>query len=62
MSVCVCADMSELRAAGTSVESNPVIPLLLQNKPPVVEGREKDDLADIALRPDQVDCTSVWFS
>ena len=26
----------------------------MQNKPPVVEGREGDELADVELRPEQV--------
>ena len=40
--------------AATEKESELVVPLLLSNKPPVMEGREKDDLADIELRPNQV--------
>lgn len=31
-----------------------VVPLIMQNKPPVVEGREGDELADVELRPEQV--------
>lgn len=35
-------------------EEGMVVPLLLQNKPPVVPGKEEDELADVDLRPDQV--------
>ena len=31
-----------------------MVPLLLQNKPPILEGREDDELADLELRPEQV--------
>ena len=31
-----------------------MVPLVMQNKPPVVEGREGDELADVELRPEQV--------
>ena len=31
-----------------------MVPLLLQNKPPTLEGREDDELADLELRPEQV--------
>ncbi|KAL5516163.1 hypothetical protein EMCRGX_G001436, partial [Ephydatia muelleri] len=34
-------------------EESMVVPLLLQNKPPVVPGKEEDELADVDLRPDQ---------
>ncbi len=47
--------MCEAQAVASSGGSGePVIPLLLQNQPPVVEGREKDELADVHLRPEQV--------
>ena len=46
---------AQLRASGDGGDSaEPVIPLLLQNKPPTVEGREGDELADVDLRPEQV--------
>ena len=48
------SDLQEARVAATEKESELVVPLLLSNKPPVIEGREKDDLADIELRPNQV--------
>ena len=35
-------------------DSGLVVPLIMQNKPPVVEGREGDELADVELRPEQV--------
>lgn len=55
--------MNELRAAVAvrDEEDQSVIPLLLQNKPPVVEGREKDELADIELRPEQVNISMCTF-
>ena len=30
------------------------VPLLEQNKPPQLPGREKDEMADVELRPDSV--------
>ena len=42
-------------------EESVVIPLLLQNKPPVVPGKEEDELADVDLRPDQVKGGVVWW-
>ena len=36
-----------------------VVPLVMQNKPPTVEGREGDELADVDLRPEQV-CVCVF--
>ena len=41
-------------------EESMVVPLLLQNKPPVVPGKEEDELADVDLRPDQVREGKVW--
>ena len=35
-----------------------VVPLVMQNKPPTVEGREGDELADVDLSPEQV-CVCV---
>ncbi len=47
--------MCEAQAlASTGGSGDPVIPLLLQNQPPMVEGKEKDELADVQLRPEQV--------
>ena len=31
-----------------------MVPLLLQNAPPILEGRKDDELADLELRPEQV--------
>ena len=31
-----------------------MVPLLMRNRPPAVEGRGEDDLADVELRPDIV--------
>ena len=46
---------AQLRASGADKSGEGlVIPLLLQNKPPTVEGREEDELADVDLRPEQV--------
>ena len=46
---------AQLRASrGDSDGEGLVVPLLLQNKPPTVEGREDDELADVELRPEQV--------
>ena len=48
---------AQIRAAGGGADEAAeglVIPLLLQNKPPAVEGREDDEMADVELRPEQV--------
>ncbi len=37
-----------------SKDDGVVVPLVMQNKPPPVEGREGDELADVELRPEQV--------
>ena len=37
---------------GEGADGGPVVPLLLQNKPPVEE--QRDRLADLELRPEQV--------
>lgn len=42
-----------MQASGTS-DSGPVVPLLMRNRPPAVEGRGDDELADVELRPDTV--------
>ena len=45
---------AQLRRAEGEGEGGVAIPLLLQNKPPPVEGREADEMADVELRPEQV--------
>lgn len=57
MLLCFVSDVQEAQLRSSSVGDDshgPVVPLLLQNKPPTVEGREEDELADIELRPEQV--------
>ena len=39
---------------GRGGDGGVVVPLLLQNKPPMVPGKEGDELADVDLRPDEV--------
>ena len=45
--------LKETNEKGVS-NSDLMIPLLLQNKPPVLAGREDDELADVDLRPESV--------
>lgn len=48
-------DVQEAKLRGTeSMDEGVVVPLVMQNKPPAVEGREDDELADVELRPEQV--------
>ena len=48
-------DFQEAQLRGSEAgDDNMMVPLILQNKPPVMEGREDDELADIELRPEQV--------
>ena len=48
-------DIQEAKLQGLEPQdSGLVVPLIMQNKPPVVEGREGDELADVELRPEQV--------
>ena len=50
-------DLQESQQSGES-EEGPVIPLLLQNKPPVdEEANNRDELADLHLRPEAVSVT-----
>lgn len=49
------SDLQEAQVRGSEAgDDDLMVPLILQNKPPVVEGREDDELADIELRPEQV--------
>ena len=48
-----CADLEECKEKGES-EEDLRVPLLLRNKPPPIEGREDDELADVDLRPESV--------
>ena len=55
---CFCVALSDVEEAqahaldGEGADGGPVVPLLLQNKPPVEE--QRDRLADLELRPEQV--------
>ena len=57
-------DVKEAQLRGSQPQDEgTVVPLIMQNKPPTVEGREEDELADVELRPEQVCvclCLSVW--
>ena len=50
------SDVEEAQARagldGDGVDGGPVVPLLMQNKPPVEE--QRDRIADLELRPDEV--------
>ena len=56
--LCLIPDIQEaqIRGSGGGDEAGggPVVPLLLQNAPPILEGRKDDELADLELRPEQV--------
>ena len=58
-STCISVDLQEAQIAGSDKGNDLVVPLLMQNKPPVVKGKEKDELADVDLRPEQVLVTIV---
>ena len=44
----------EASAESGEVDETLSVPLLEQNKPPQLPGREKDEMADVELRPDSV--------
>ena len=48
-----CTDLKNCKARSEAGEEGPVIPLLLQNKPPVDEN-ETGELADLHMRPEPV--------
>ena len=50
----VSVDLHEAQIAGSDKGNDLVVPLLMQNKPPVGKGKEKDELADVDRRPEQV--------
>lgn len=50
----ISTDAQEIQIAATEKGTNMVVPLLVQNKPPIVEGKEDSELADVDLRPEQV--------
>ena len=51
----VYADLKNYKSQSEAADEGPVIPLLLQNKPPVDEGAEEaGELADLHMRPDPV--------
>ena len=50
----VSVDLHEAQIAGSDKGNDLVVPLLMQNKPSVVKGKEKGELADVDLRPEQV--------
>ena len=56
--LCFIADIQEaqIRGGNSADEAGGglVVPLLLQNAPPILEGRKDDELADLELRPEQV--------
>ena len=56
--LCFIPDIQEaqIRGSGGGDEAGGglVVPLLLQNAPPILEGRKDDELADLELRPEQV--------
>ena len=54
MYVCMYADLKSSKSEGEEVEGGHVIPLLLQNKPPVGDDGEAGELADLSMRPDPV--------
>ena len=55
-------DLQESQQSGES-EEGPVIPLLLQNKPPVdEEANDRDELADLHLRPEPVSDWTCMYS
>ena len=37
-------------------EEDYLVPLLMRNKPPTIEGQEDNELADVDLRPESVSC------
>ena len=51
-----CSDVEEAQSRGGDGDGDgdggPVVPLLMMNKPPVEE--ERDRIADVTLRPDEV--------
>ena len=49
-----CSDVEEAQSQGGDGDGGPVVPLLMMNKPPVEE--ERDRIADVTLRPDEV----IW--
>lgn len=50
-----CSEVREAQLHSSALEDEGlVVPLVMQNKPPTVEGREEDELADVELRPEQV--------
>ena len=55
MHVCVYTDLKNTKSEEEEVEGGQMIPLLLQNKPPVRgDIAETGELADLSMRPDPV--------
>ena len=51
----MCTDLKSAKSEGEEGDGSQVIPLLLQNKPPVIgDGTETGELADLSMRPDNV--------
>ena len=50
-------DLKKAESEEREGDKGQVIPLLLQNKPPVREdGKETGELADLSMRPESVSC------
>ena len=53
--MCVCPDLKKAKSEeGEEEGGGQMIPLLLQNKPPVREESETGELADLSMRPEPV--------
>ena len=52
---CTSADLENYKSEREGVDDGPVIPLLLQNKPPVTaDEAENSEIPDLSLRPESV--------
>lgn len=50
----IMRDVKEAQLRGSQPQDEgTIVPLIMQNKPPTLEGREEDELADVELRPEQ---------
>ena len=49
-----CLGLQARAEGGGEADESLAVPLLEENRPPVLPGREKDELADVELRPESV--------
>lgn len=49
-----CPGLQARAESGGEVDESLAVPLLEENRPPVLPGRENDELADVELRPESV--------